>query len=135
MSLKFNCCRSRQIIARGLLDVFRDFSHNEEDYLTVMAIVVRLSEDTGEFPFLSLSFLDCFSYGAIDVHDALLVCVVAHRFEKHAESPKTHPENDTNCKASAPYEKGTSSLGQPQSTKCDMISVSAVQHFFKPLTG
>ncbi|KAJ6665697.1 hypothetical protein lerEdw1_002067 [Lerista edwardsae] len=37
---------NRQIIARGLLDVFRDFSHNEEDYLTVMAIVVRLSEDT-----------------------------------------------------------------------------------------
>ncbi|XP_060133477.1 serine/threonine-protein phosphatase 4 regulatory subunit 1 [Zootoca vivipara] len=37
---------NRQIIARGLLDVFRDFSHNEEDYLTVMAIVVRLAEDT-----------------------------------------------------------------------------------------
>uniref|UniRef100_A0A6J0U1K3 Serine/threonine-protein phosphatase 4 regulatory subunit 1-like isoform X2 n=1 Tax=Pogona vitticeps TaxID=103695 RepID=A0A6J0U1K3_9SAUR len=37
---------NRQIIARGLLDVFRDFSQNEEDYLTVMAIVVRLSEDT-----------------------------------------------------------------------------------------
>uniref|UniRef100_A0ACB8F7P5 Uncharacterized protein n=1 Tax=Sphaerodactylus townsendi TaxID=933632 RepID=A0ACB8F7P5_9SAUR len=37
---------NRQIIARGLLDVFRDFSHNDEDYLTVMAIVVRLSEDT-----------------------------------------------------------------------------------------
>ncbi|XP_054836844.1 serine/threonine-protein phosphatase 4 regulatory subunit 1-like isoform X2 [Eublepharis macularius] len=37
---------NRQIIARGLLDVFRDFSHNDEDYLIVMAIVVRLSEDT-----------------------------------------------------------------------------------------
>uniref|UniRef100_A0A8D0C254 WW-binding domain-containing protein n=1 Tax=Salvator merianae TaxID=96440 RepID=A0A8D0C254_SALMN len=37
---------NRQIIARGLLDIFRDFSHNEEDYLTVMEIVVRLSEDT-----------------------------------------------------------------------------------------
>uniref|UniRef100_A0A8C3QR60 Putative WW-binding domain-containing protein n=1 Tax=Cyanoderma ruficeps TaxID=181631 RepID=A0A8C3QR60_9PASS len=36
---------NRQIIARGLLDVFRDFSHNEEDFLTVMEIVVRLSED------------------------------------------------------------------------------------------
>lgn len=46
------CCLYRQIIARGLLDVFRDFSHNEEDYLTVMAIVVRLSEDTGEIPVL-----------------------------------------------------------------------------------
>ncbi|KAM8945739.1 serine/threonine-protein phosphatase 4 regulatory subunit 1-like [Pelodytes ibericus] len=37
---------NRQIIARGLLDVLRDFSSNEEDYLTVMEIVVRLSEDT-----------------------------------------------------------------------------------------
>ncbi|XP_074066439.1 serine/threonine-protein phosphatase 4 regulatory subunit 1-like isoform X2 [Macrotis lagotis] len=37
---------NRQIIARGLLDVFRDFSNNEEDFLTVMEIVVRLSEDT-----------------------------------------------------------------------------------------
>uniref|UniRef100_A0A2K5QIH3 Putative WW-binding domain-containing protein n=1 Tax=Cebus imitator TaxID=2715852 RepID=A0A2K5QIH3_CEBIM len=36
---------NRQIIARGLLDIFRDFSNNEEDFLTVMAIVVRLSED------------------------------------------------------------------------------------------
>ncbi|XP_039935926.1 serine/threonine-protein phosphatase 4 regulatory subunit 1-like isoform X7 [Hirundo rustica] len=36
---------NRQIIARGLLDVFRDFSHTEEDFLTVMEIVVRLSED------------------------------------------------------------------------------------------
>ncbi|KAG8430682.1 hypothetical protein GDO86_020166, partial [Hymenochirus boettgeri] len=36
---------NRQIIARGLLDVLRDFSGNEEDFLTVMEIVVRLSED------------------------------------------------------------------------------------------
>uniref|UniRef100_A0A8C5QVQ4 Putative WW-binding domain-containing protein n=1 Tax=Leptobrachium leishanense TaxID=445787 RepID=A0A8C5QVQ4_9ANUR len=36
---------NRQIIARGLLDVLRDFSSNEEDFLTVMEIVVRLSED------------------------------------------------------------------------------------------
>ncbi|KAM4623203.1 serine/threonine-protein phosphatase 4 regulatory subunit 1-like [Discoglossus pictus] len=36
---------NRQIIARGLLDVLRDFSNNEEDFLTVMEIVVRLSED------------------------------------------------------------------------------------------
>ncbi|XP_021271954.1 serine/threonine-protein phosphatase 4 regulatory subunit 1-like isoform X4 [Numida meleagris] len=36
---------NRQIIARGLLDVFRDFSNNDEDFLTVMEIVVRLSED------------------------------------------------------------------------------------------
>uniref|UniRef100_A0A8C0F3Q9 Putative WW-binding domain-containing protein n=1 Tax=Bubo bubo TaxID=30461 RepID=A0A8C0F3Q9_BUBBB len=39
------CSLHRQIIARGLLDVFRDFSNNEEDFLTVMEIVVRLSED------------------------------------------------------------------------------------------
>ncbi|XP_068422172.1 serine/threonine-protein phosphatase 4 regulatory subunit 1-like [Eschrichtius robustus] len=36
---------SRQIIARGLLDLFRDFSNNEEDFITVVEIVVRLSED------------------------------------------------------------------------------------------
>ncbi|XP_029468613.1 serine/threonine-protein phosphatase 4 regulatory subunit 1-like isoform X2 [Rhinatrema bivittatum] len=36
---------NRQIIARGLLDVLRDFSSNEEDFLTVMEIVVRLAED------------------------------------------------------------------------------------------
>ncbi|XP_020025648.2 serine/threonine-protein phosphatase 4 regulatory subunit 1 isoform X2 [Castor canadensis] len=36
---------NRQIIARGLLDVLRDFSSNEEDFRTVMEIVVRLSED------------------------------------------------------------------------------------------
>ncbi|XP_010627079.1 serine/threonine-protein phosphatase 4 regulatory subunit 1-like isoform X2 [Fukomys damarensis] len=36
---------NRQIIARGLLDIFRDFSNNEEDFLTIMEIAVRLSED------------------------------------------------------------------------------------------
>nr|XP_055121100.1 serine/threonine-protein phosphatase 4 regulatory subunit 1-like isoform X2 [Symphalangus syndactylus] len=36
---------NQQIIARGLLDIFQDFSNNEEDFLTVMEIVVRLSED------------------------------------------------------------------------------------------
>ncbi|XP_075384498.1 serine/threonine-protein phosphatase 4 regulatory subunit 1-like isoform X1 [Tenrec ecaudatus] len=36
---------NRQIIARGLLDIFRDFSSDEDDFLTVMEIVVRLSED------------------------------------------------------------------------------------------
>lgn len=41
------CSLHRQIIARGLLDVFRDFSNNEEDFLAVMEIVVRLSEDAG----------------------------------------------------------------------------------------
>ncbi|KAG5201712.1 hypothetical protein JEQ12_004475 [Ovis aries] len=32
-------------MARGLLDIFMDFSNNEEDFLTVMGIMVRLSED------------------------------------------------------------------------------------------
>ncbi|XP_058990786.1 serine/threonine-protein phosphatase 4 regulatory subunit 1-like isoform X1 [Mustela lutreola] len=36
---------NRHIVARGLLDVLRDFSNNEEDFLTVMEIVVRLAED------------------------------------------------------------------------------------------
>ncbi|XP_075702981.1 serine/threonine-protein phosphatase 4 regulatory subunit 1-like isoform X2 [Rhinoderma darwinii] len=36
---------NRQIIARGLLDVLRDFSSTEDDFLTVMEIVVRLSDD------------------------------------------------------------------------------------------
>lgn len=40
-------CLYSQIIARGLLDIFRDFGNDEEDFLTVMAIVVRLSEDAG----------------------------------------------------------------------------------------
>lgn len=39
----------RQIIARGLLDVLRDFSSTEDDFLTVMEIVVRLSEDAGQY--------------------------------------------------------------------------------------
>ncbi|XP_057359092.1 putative serine/threonine-protein phosphatase 4 regulatory subunit 1-like isoform X3 [Manis pentadactyla] len=37
-----------QIIARGLLDVFRDFHNNEDDFLMVMEIVVQLSEDADE---------------------------------------------------------------------------------------
>ncbi|XP_075819342.1 serine/threonine-protein phosphatase 4 regulatory subunit 1-like isoform X2 [Microtus pennsylvanicus] len=36
---------SRQIVARGLLDVFRDVSHSDKDILAVMEIAVRLSED------------------------------------------------------------------------------------------
>ena len=34
-------------MAQGLLDIFMDFSNNEEDFLTVMGIMVRLSEDSG----------------------------------------------------------------------------------------
>ncbi|KAL6033305.1 hypothetical protein STEG23_014953, partial [Scotinomys teguina] len=36
---------SRQIVAKGLLDVFRDVSHGDEDILAVMEVAVRLSED------------------------------------------------------------------------------------------
>lgn len=61
----------RQIIARGLLDVFRDFSNNEEDFLTVMEIAVRLSEDAGLrlififfyfYPYLRNCSLDVIAY-------------------------------------------------------------------------
>ncbi|XP_057637456.1 serine/threonine-protein phosphatase 4 regulatory subunit 1-like isoform X3 [Chionomys nivalis] len=37
---------SRQIVARGLLDVFRDVSHSDKDILAVMEVAVRLSEDS-----------------------------------------------------------------------------------------
>ncbi|XP_036427330.1 serine/threonine-protein phosphatase 4 regulatory subunit 1 [Colossoma macropomum] len=36
---------NRQIVARGLLDVLREFSDNENDFITVMETVVRMSED------------------------------------------------------------------------------------------
>ncbi|MBN3279815.1 PP4R1 phosphatase, partial [Polyodon spathula] len=36
---------NRQIVARGLLDVLREFSDNENDFLTVMETVARMSED------------------------------------------------------------------------------------------
>lgn len=39
---------SRQIVARGLLDVFQDVSHSDEDVLAVMEVMVRLSEDAGQ---------------------------------------------------------------------------------------
>uniref|UniRef100_A0A8C8HHA7 Phosphatase 2A Regulatory Subunit A helical domain-containing protein n=1 Tax=Oncorhynchus tshawytscha TaxID=74940 RepID=A0A8C8HHA7_ONCTS len=36
---------SRQIVARGLLDVLREFSDNENDFISVMETVARMSED------------------------------------------------------------------------------------------
>ncbi|XP_076969165.1 serine/threonine-protein phosphatase 4 regulatory subunit 1-like isoform X2 [Tamandua tetradactyla] len=36
---------NRQIIARGLLSIFQDFSHSEEGFFTVMEVMLRLSED------------------------------------------------------------------------------------------
>uniref|UniRef100_A0A671K879 Serine/threonine-protein phosphatase 4 regulatory subunit 1-like n=1 Tax=Sinocyclocheilus anshuiensis TaxID=1608454 RepID=A0A671K879_9TELE len=35
----------RQIVARGLLDVLREFSDNENDFISVMETVARMSED------------------------------------------------------------------------------------------
>lgn len=39
----------RQIVARGLLDVLREFSDNENDFISVMETVARMSEDGGRF--------------------------------------------------------------------------------------
>ncbi|XP_056605841.1 serine/threonine-protein phosphatase 4 regulatory subunit 1 isoform X1 [Triplophysa dalaica] len=36
---------NRQIVARGLLDVLREFSENENDFISVMETVARMSED------------------------------------------------------------------------------------------
>ncbi|KAM6980839.1 serine/threonine-protein phosphatase 4 regulatory subunit 1 [Aplochiton taeniatus] len=36
---------NRQIVARGLLDVLREFSDNENDFVSVMETVARMSED------------------------------------------------------------------------------------------
>lgn len=39
-------------MARGLLDVLREFSDNENDFISVMETVARMSEDGGRFIFL-----------------------------------------------------------------------------------
>lgn len=49
---------SRQIVARGLLDVLREFSENENDFISVMETVARMSEDGGR---CFISFKVCFS--------------------------------------------------------------------------
>lgn len=43
---------SRQIVARGLLDVLREFSDNENDFISVMETVARMSEDGGSCIFV-----------------------------------------------------------------------------------
>ena len=48
-----------QVMARGLLAIFLDFSNNEEDFLTVMGIMVRLSEDAGLYGDWRLLLLPC----------------------------------------------------------------------------
>ena len=42
----------REIVARGLLDVLREFSDNENDFISVMETVARMSEDGGRFYFV-----------------------------------------------------------------------------------
>lgn len=39
-------------MARGLLDVLREFSENENDFISVMETVARMSEDGGVFAYL-----------------------------------------------------------------------------------
>lgn len=47
-------------MARGLLDVLREFSDNENDFISVMETVARMSEDGGRLIFIScLSRLEC----------------------------------------------------------------------------
>lgn len=36
-------------MARGLLDVLREFSDNENDFISVMETVARMSEDGGRY--------------------------------------------------------------------------------------
>lgn len=45
----------RQIVARGLLDVLREFSDNENDFISVMETVARMSEDGGAYIFLFIT--------------------------------------------------------------------------------
>lgn len=48
-------------MARGLLDVLREFSDNENDFISVMETVARMSEDGGRLIFIScLSRFECF---------------------------------------------------------------------------
>lgn len=47
-------------MARGLLDVLREFSDNENDFISVMETVARMSEDGGIFIFLYLTNVICF---------------------------------------------------------------------------
>ncbi|XP_051000810.1 serine/threonine-protein phosphatase 4 regulatory subunit 1-like [Acomys russatus] len=43
--LRGSFCLHSQIVARGLLGVFRDFSHHDEDTLAVLEVAVQMSED------------------------------------------------------------------------------------------
>ncbi|XP_027414802.1 putative serine/threonine-protein phosphatase 4 regulatory subunit 1-like [Bos indicus x Bos taurus] len=52
-SMLFQQSHLQLVMAQGLLDIFMDFSNNEEDFLTVMGIMVRLSEDSAQVQGLS----------------------------------------------------------------------------------
>ena len=47
----------REIVARGLLDVLREFSDNENDFISVMETVARMSEDGGRLYFVGLHLI------------------------------------------------------------------------------
>lgn len=60
----------RQIVARGLLDVLREFSDNENDFISVMETVARMSEDGGTFSCLLMNVFawllsSVFTYGCL----------------------------------------------------------------------
>lgn len=48
-------------MARGLLDVLREFSDNENDFISVMETVARMSEDGGRYicPLINFFLLGC----------------------------------------------------------------------------
>lgn len=52
-------------MARGLLDVLREFSDNENDFISVMETVARMSEDGGRLIYMylfAITLLFCFSF-------------------------------------------------------------------------
>lgn len=60
-------------MARGLLDVLREFSDNENDFISVMETVARMSEDGGRLIFIScLSRLKCLK---VVLHLLIVDCI------------------------------------------------------------
>lgn len=58
-------------MARGLLDVLREFSDNENDFISVMETVARMSEDGGR-----CFFFVCFNSYLISLRiDSILTCI------------------------------------------------------------
>lgn len=46
-------------MARGLLDVLREFSENENDFISVMETVARMSEDGGRRSYVLVMVFCC----------------------------------------------------------------------------